>query len=286
MAVLVNSAVSNTTDDMRSSSPAVYPPGVKLRAGQDTPPERETERRRDGGSGTTEQRQPHSEHRGPCRGEPGMGHSLRAAALLAVVVLSILVSLLVTSVQQQFGTRTFPSGSAAPGGDGEEEEEEEALRWALIQQLNQRRRELIPLLFPADPNGKRAPQSDPDSVLGYSLWNEVTDRDQMGCDSLVDMRAVEVLGSGYTKLVVRAHLAGGRPAVALKLVNEQGVDMNKCLEDFQDPAGCRELVSSKLRREMILLDRLRHPNVIQVTRPVEQQEKFSCWAVPLQITSL
>lgn len=201
-----------------------------------------------------------------------MGPSLRAAALLAVVVLSILVSLLVTSVQQQLGTRTFPNGSAAPGG---EEEQEEALRRALLHQLHQRRMELVPLLFPAGPNWE---QSDPDSVWGSSLWSDVTlgSRDQMGCDSLVDMRAVEVLGSGYTKLVVRAHLAGGQPPVALKLVNEQGVDMNTCLEEFKEPTGCRELVSTKLRREMILLDRLRHPNVIQVTRPAQN---FSCTSV-------
>ncbi|XP_013869550.1 extracellular tyrosine-protein kinase PKDCC [Austrofundulus limnaeus] len=193
-----------------------------------------------------------------------MGNSLRAAALLAVVVLSILVSLLVTSVQQ-LGTRTF-SNASAPTSYGEEEEEqrevEGALRRALLHQLELRRRELVPLLLPEDENGERP---DPDSVLGYSPWNEVTlgSRD-LGCDSLVDMQAVEVLGSGYTKLVVRARLAGARAPVALKLVNEQGVDMSKCVEDFKDPRGCRELVSYKLRREMILLDRLRHPNVIQL----------------------
>lgn len=193
-----------------------------------------------------------------------MGNSLRAAALLAVVVLSILVSLLVTSVQQ-LGTRSFSNASAPTYGEDEGQQEVEgALRRALIHQLELRRRELIPLLFPEDENGK---QPEPDSVLGYSLWNEVTlgSRD-LGCDSLVDMQAVEVLGSGYTKLVVRARLAGGRAPVALKLVNEQGVDMSKCVEDFKDPRGCRELVSYKLRREMILLDRLRHPNVIQVRK--------------------
>uniref|UniRef100_A0A3Q2ZZB2 Protein kinase domain containing, cytoplasmic n=2 Tax=Kryptolebias marmoratus TaxID=37003 RepID=A0A3Q2ZZB2_KRYMA len=181
-----------------------------------------------------------------------MGTSLRAAALLAVVVLSVLVSLLVTSVRQ-LGTRESPSASAAPGGV---EEEEEALRRALIRQLHQRRKEMTPLLSPADPN--------PDAALG--LWDEVPigPRDQMGCDSLVDMRAAEVLGSGYTKLVVRANLARGQAPVALKLVNEQGIDMSKCVEDFKDPGGCRELVSYKLRREMILLDRLRHPNVIEL----------------------
>lgn len=90
--------------------------------------------------------------------------------------------------------------------------------------------------------------------------------DEMGCDSLVDMQAVEVLGSGYTKLVVKVRLAGGQP-VALKLVNEQGIDMGKCVEDFKDPRGCRELVSYKLKKEIVLLQRLQHPNVIKVNAP-------------------
>uniref|UniRef100_A0A1A7WXA7 Extracellular tyrosine-protein kinase PKDCC n=3 Tax=Iconisemion striatum TaxID=60296 RepID=A0A1A7WXA7_9TELE len=193
-----------------------------------------------------------------------MGNSLRAAALLAVVVLSVLVSLLITSVQQ-FGATLSTNATLSDG----EQRELASLRRALIYQLNQRRKEIIPLLLPDGEKRKRSSQLDPDSGLDYSLWNEVTlgfgkaHPDRMGCDSLVDMRAVEVLGSGYTKLVVRANLAGGQP-VALKLVNEQGIDMSKCLEDFKDPHACRELVSYKLQKEMILLERLRHPNVIKL----------------------
>ncbi|XP_070402882.1 extracellular tyrosine-protein kinase PKDCC [Nothobranchius furzeri] len=207
---------------------------------------------------------------GRARGKraPGMGNSLRAAALLAVVVLSVLVSLLITSVQQ-FGATLSTNGTLSDG----EQQELASLRRALIYQLNQRRREMIPLLLPDDDGdddkGGRSSQLDPDSGLDYNLWNEVTldfgkaHPDRMGCDSLVDMQAVEVLGSGYTKLVVRANLAGGQP-VALKLVNEQGIDMSKCLEDFKDPRACRELVSYKLQKEMILMERLRHPNVIKL----------------------
>ncbi|KAG7238481.1 hypothetical protein INR49_030754 [Caranx melampygus] len=204
---------------------------------------------------------------------PEMGNSLRAAALLAFVVLSILVSLLISSVQQ-FGARVshFPNATLAA-----DEQEFESLRGALIYQLNERRKEIIPLLLPDDgdddANGssegitRLSPPLDPN--LDYNLWNEITHgsrkahMDEMGCDSLVDMQAMEVLGSGYTKLVVKVNLAGGQP-VALKLVNEQGIDMGKCVEDFKDPQGCRELVSYKLKKEIVLLQRLQHPNVIKL----------------------
>ncbi|XP_023154739.2 extracellular tyrosine-protein kinase PKDCC [Amphiprion ocellaris] len=202
---------------------------------------------------------------------PGMGNSLRAAALLAFVVLSILVSLLISSVQQ-FGARVSHFSNATLPGD---EEKLASLRGALIYQLNERRKEIIPLLLPedGDENGlseeARHSSRAQDPILDYNLWNEITlgsrkaHLDEMGCDSLVDMQAVEILGSGYTKLVVRVNLAGGQP-VALKLVNEQGIDMGKCLEDFKDPQGCRELVSSKLQKEIVLLQRLKHPNVIKL----------------------
>uniref|UniRef100_UPI0037E769C9 extracellular tyrosine-protein kinase PKDCC n=1 Tax=Semicossyphus pulcher TaxID=241346 RepID=UPI0037E769C9 len=196
---------------------------------------------------------------------PGMGNSLRAAALLAFVVLSILVSLLISSVQQ-FGARVSHFSNATVAGD-----EFASLRGALIYQVNERRKEIIPLLLPhEDDKSENGRDMAPlDSSLDYSLWNEISlgsrkaHMDEMDCASLVDMQAVEVLGSGYTKLVVKVNLAGGQP-VALKLVNEQGIDMGKCVEDFGDPQGCRELVSYKLKKEIVLLQRLQHPNVIKL----------------------
>lgn len=205
---------------------------------------------------------------------PVMGNSLRAAALLAFVVLSILVSLLISSVQQ-FGAKISHFSNATFAGD---EGEFESLRGALNSQLNERRKEIIPLLLfnGDDENGllresRLFLQHDEaqESSLDYNLWNEITHgsrkahMDEMDCESLVDMQAVEILGSGYTKLVVKVNLAGGQP-VALKLVNEKGIDMGKCVEDFKDPQGCRELVSYKLKKEMVLLQRLQHPNIIKV----------------------
>lgn len=206
-----------------------------------------------------------------------MGSSLRAAALLAFVVLSILVSLFISSVQQ-FGGRISHFANAT-------HEDSASLRGALIYQLNERRRELLPLLL-LHPGGGEHGDGDTSGLPGksrlsaqhgqaqdpssdYGVWTEIAHGpraarlDEMGCDSLVDMQAVEVLGSGYTKLVVKVNLAGGQP-VALKLVNENGIDMSKCVEDFKDPHGCRELVSYKLKKELVLLQRLQHPNVIKV----------------------
>lgn len=203
---------------------------------------------------------------------PAMGNSLRAAALLAFVVLSVLVSLLISSVQQ-FGGRISQNITR---------EDSASLRGALISQLNERRRELLPLLSPRQEDGDggrsgltgksplSAQRGQPHEPMSdYALWSEIAlgsraaRLDEMGCDSLVDMQPVEVLGSGYTKLVVKVNLSGGQP-VALKLVNEKGIDMSKCVEDFKDPHGCRELVSYKLKKELVLLQKLQHPNVIQV----------------------
>ncbi|XP_076021758.1 extracellular tyrosine-protein kinase PKDCC [Genypterus blacodes] len=198
---------------------------------------------------------------------PAMGASLRAAALLAFVVLSVLVSLLIGSLQQ-FGARITRFSNATVAGD---DEQFASLRRALIYQLNERRKEIIPLLLPPPGQTLPSPQHSQTRTfnLDSTLWDEIAGGlrearlDEMGCDSLLDVQTLQILGSGYTKLVVKVNLAGGQPA-ALKLVNEQGIDMEKCLEDFKDPQGCRELVAYKLKKEMVLLQRLQHPNVIKL----------------------
>ncbi|KAM8833927.1 extracellular tyrosine-protein kinase PKDCC [Synchiropus picturatus] len=180
-----------------------------------------------------------------------MGSSVRAAALLALLVLSILLSLLISSLQQ-FGSKSSRFSNAPS------DEEKKSL---LNQQLNARRSEILPLL----PHDFQTFHPDLDPEVEARLWTELArgSSASLGCGSLVDMQAQEVLGSGYTKLVVKVSLAGGQPA-ALKLVNEKGIDMGKCLEEFEDPQGCRELVSYKLKKEMVLFQRLQHPNIIQL----------------------
>ncbi|XP_010877784.2 extracellular tyrosine-protein kinase PKDCC [Esox lucius] len=89
------------------------------------------------------------------------------------------------------------------------------------------------------------------------------DQDHIGCDQLVNVKAVDVLGSGYTKIVLKVVLSEGQ-TVALKTVYDQGTDIGRCLEDFKDPLGCHELVSFKLKKEIALLQRLQHPNIIKL----------------------
>uniref|UniRef100_A0A3Q2Z1C9 Extracellular tyrosine-protein kinase PKDCC n=1 Tax=Hippocampus comes TaxID=109280 RepID=A0A3Q2Z1C9_HIPCM len=166
-----------------------------------------------------------------------------------VAVLSFLVCLLLGSVRRL--------GS----GHGDLDEELASLRSALSHQLAQRHQEILPLL----PPGR---DKEPFSTWDSNLWAELTrgsssNGTPLGCGALRDMQPLEVLGSGYTKLVVKVTLAGGEP-VALKMVNEHGIDMGKCVEGFKDPHGCRQLVSYKLSKEVVLLHRLRHPNIIKL----------------------
>lgn len=86
---------------------------------------------------------------------------------------------------------------------------------------------------------------------------------EIGCSDLSGLTIVDLLGAGYTKTVLKVVLAQGSE-VALKTVNKQGTDMRSCLEDFRDPQGCQDLVSFKLRKEILLLQRLQHPHIVQV----------------------
>ncbi|XP_065605899.1 extracellular tyrosine-protein kinase PKDCC-like [Cyrtonyx montezumae] len=72
-----------------------------------------------------------------------------------------------------------------------------------------------------------------------------------------------VLGSGFTKVVVRAALAGGG-AVALKSVHGAGREVRRCEQRYGEPAGCRRLAAYKLLKEVMLLRRLRHPGIVQL----------------------
>ncbi|XP_031448736.1 extracellular tyrosine-protein kinase PKDCC-like [Phasianus colchicus] len=75
--------------------------------------------------------------------------------------------------------------------------------------------------------------------------------------------AAPVLGSGFTKVVVRAALAGGG-AVALKSVHGAGREVRQCEQRYGAPAGCRRLAAYKLLKEVTLLRRLRHPGIVQL----------------------
>lgn len=130
-------------------------------------------------------------------------------------------------------------------------------RERLLQQLKERQQELDLLDNIQSSEGFKDPR-----LSANDYTNAKTD---IGCYELSGMKAVDFLGSGYTKTVLKAELPQGL-FVALKSVNHQGTDMRLCMEDFQDSQGCHELVSFKLRKEIVLLQRLQHPNIVEVRK--------------------
>ncbi|KTF88439.1 hypothetical protein cypCar_00005500, partial [Cyprinus carpio] len=139
----------------------------------------------------------------------------------------------------------------------------------LLQQLKERQQELELLHITFDNiQGFMDPGLSTNDSENYingklSLDNPLTAKTDIGCEELSGIKAVDFLGSGYTKTVLKAALSQGL-FVALKSVNHQGTDMRLCMEDFQDSQGCLELVSFKLRKEIVLLRRLQHPNIVEL----------------------
>ncbi|XP_021439971.1 extracellular tyrosine-protein kinase PKDCC [Oncorhynchus mykiss] len=197
-----------------------------------------------------------------------MGSSLCAAALLAFLVFSL--SLFVNSWHFRVYKGIFTNGTIEDGFVME--------RNGLVRELNERRKEILPFLISSgvkrllDESGHFGQHKSFEiKHVDVSLENESDvssgsirmNKDHIGCDQLVDMKAVDILGSGYTKIVLKVLLSEGQ-SVALKTVYDQGTDMGRCLEDFKDRLGCHELVSFKLKKEIVLLQRLQHPNIIKL----------------------
>ncbi|XP_054331167.1 extracellular tyrosine-protein kinase PKDCC isoform X4 [Pongo pygmaeus] len=86
---------------------------------------------------------------------------------------------------------------------------------------------------------------------------------RLGCAALRNVSGAQYVGSGYTKAVYRVRLPGGA-AVALKAVDFSGHDLGSCVREFGVRRGCYRLAAHKLLKEMVLLERLRHPNVLQI----------------------
>ncbi|XP_052010026.1 extracellular tyrosine-protein kinase PKDCC-like [Xyrauchen texanus] len=169
---------------------------------------------------------------------------------LAMAVLSVTVVL----KKWHFGLREEAFGDDAPE------------RNRLLQQLQERHQELKQLYVTAS-EFMNSHLSVNDSVYyingEMSAGNTVTNETEIGCEELAGMKAVDFLGSGYTKTVLKVALPQGL-FVALKSVNHQGTDMRMCMQYFKDSQNCHKLVSFKLRKEIILLQRLQHPNIVQL----------------------
>ncbi|XP_066552830.1 extracellular tyrosine-protein kinase PKDCC [Amia ocellicauda] len=85
----------------------------------------------------------------------------------------------------------------------------------------------------------------------------------LGCSSIDNVTGVQYLGSGYTKAVYKAAV-NSTLSVALKSVDFGGHDMDNCVKRFAAPGDCYRLASYKIVKEMTLMQRLRHPNILQL----------------------
>lgn len=88
---------------------------------------------------------------------------------------------------------------------------------------------------------------------------------RLGCRDISNVSEVHYLGSGYTKAVYKAVLNKSL-AVALKSVDFGGHDIDHCVKLYGSLEDCYRLASYKIIKEMVLLQRLRHPNILQVSR--------------------
>lgn len=112
----------------------------------------------------------------------------------------------------------------------------------------------------------------------------------LGCRDIRNVSGVQYLGSGYTKAVYKAVL-NRTLAVALKAVDFGGHDIAHCVRQFSALGDCYRLAAYKIVKEMILLQRLRHANVLQVRGSVDHARGgwvalffFAAFLAPLRAT--
>ncbi|XP_023676934.2 extracellular tyrosine-protein kinase PKDCC [Paramormyrops kingsleyae] len=85
----------------------------------------------------------------------------------------------------------------------------------------------------------------------------------LGCNSIDNVTNVQYLGSGYTKAVYKAAL-NDTLSVALKSVDFGGHDMENCVKKYGSTEDCYRLASFKIVKEMTLMERLQHPNILKL----------------------
>lgn len=85
-----------------------------------------------------------------------------------------------------------------------------------------------------------------------------------GCEDIRETRILGELGHGYTKSVQKGFIKGAE--VAVKSVLESSKDVQRCLnsEVNYTKAECYNLIKYKLAKEIILLQQLKHNNIISV----------------------
>uniref|UniRef100_A0A8C3HQQ4 Extracellular tyrosine-protein kinase PKDCC n=1 Tax=Chrysemys picta bellii TaxID=8478 RepID=A0A8C3HQQ4_CHRPI len=106
----------------------------------------------------------------------------------------------------------------------------------------------------AESRGGSYPEAKVDLALNPPL---------LGCRDIHNVTSLHYLGSGYTKAVYKVVL-NRTLAVALKSVDFGGHDIENCVKQYAALEDCYRLASYKIVKEMILLQRLQHANILQL----------------------
>ncbi|XP_077194040.1 extracellular tyrosine-protein kinase PKDCC isoform X2 [Paroedura picta] len=139
----------------------------------------------------------------------------------------------------------------------------------LMRPLERRLMDLAPRRLASSSSERRSAQANASPAARGSPWEANAKLElslgalRLGCRDISNVTDVHYLGSGYTKAVYKAVLNRSL-AVALKAVDFGGHDVEHCVKLYGDLEDCYRLASYKIIKEMILLQRLRHPNVLQL----------------------